>query len=121
MPTIIYRYSILNTYDDKERLISKTNPLGYKTTFTYDANHNLTSITGPKPDQHKEITYDKANRPTHIADWQTDGTLLFTEKHYDKLGQVIAEIDPCGNTTRFEYDSRWKSHYSLSPRWSHRT
>jgi len=99
-----YKYSILNNYDDKERLVLQTNQLGSTTTFTYDANNNPTSISGPKPGQHKEITYDKANRPIRIADWQTDGTILIIEKKYDKLGRLIEEIDPCKNKTQFEYD-----------------
>lgn len=99
-----FRYSLYNTYDEQERLISKTDPLGEKTTYTYDANHNITTITGPRPDQYREITYDQANRPIRIASWQTDGTILITEKQYNKLGQVISETDPCGQTTRFEYD-----------------
>ncbi len=101
----LYRYCILNDYDSKERLIATTDPLGNHTTFAYDDNHNLTSIAGPRCDQYKEITYDKANRPTRIADWQTDGSLLITEKQYDKLGQITAEIDACSNITRFEHDA----------------
>jgi YD repeat-containing protein len=98
-------YSIQNNYDDRERLISTTDPLGNATRFSYDANNNLIAITGPKPTQHKEIRYDKANRPIRIADWQTDGSILTIEKRYNKLGQVIAEIDACGNITRLEHDS----------------
>jgi YD repeat-containing protein len=98
-------YSIHNSYDDREHLISTTDPLGNATRFSYDANNNLIAITGPKPAQHKEIRYDKANRPIRIADWQTDGVILTVEKRYNKLGQVIAEIDACGNITRLEHDS----------------
>jgi RHS repeat-associated protein len=99
------RYTLFNAYDDKEHLISQTDQLGHKTTLTYDANNNLTSISGPKPGEHQEITYDKANRPTRIADWQTDGSILITEKKYDKLCRVIEEIDACKNKTQFQYDS----------------
>jgi RHS repeat-associated protein len=100
-----YRYTLRNTYDERERLIATVDPLGHSTSFSFDKNNNLTSITGPKPGQHKEITYDKANRPIRIADWQTDGSILVLEKRYDKLGQVTAEIDACGNVTRLEHDS----------------
>ena len=100
-----HHHTITNTYDDQERLISTTDPLGHTTCFTYDANHNLISIAGPRPDQYKEIAYDKANRPIRIADWQTDGTILFLEKKYDKLGRLIEEIDACKNSTLFTYDS----------------
>lgn len=101
----IYRYSLYNTYDDQECLVSTTDPLGAVTAFTYDANHNLISISGPRSDQHQEIAYDKANRPIRIADWQTDGSILITEKKYNKLGQVIEETNPCGQTTLFTYDA----------------
>ena len=113
----VYCYSIHNEYDSQERLIAKIDPLGNKTIFTYDDNSNLTSISGPRSDQHKEITYDKANRPTRIADWQTDGSILITEKKYNKLGQVIAETDACGNITRCEYDALGRMHSCYSPRW----
>ncbi len=99
-----YSYTIHNTYDDQERLASTTDPLGNCTSFTYDANHNLTSITGPNPDQYKEIVYDQANRPIRISDRQADGSTLTIEKKYDRLGQLIAETDACGNETCFEYD-----------------
>jgi YD repeat-containing protein len=99
-----YSYSLYNTYDEQERLISKTDPLGAKTTYTYDANHNITSIAGPRSDQYREIAYDQVNRPIRFANWQTDGTILITEKRYNKLGQVIEETDPCGQITRFEYN-----------------
>jgi len=101
----VYCYSIHNEYDSKERLIATQDALGNRTTYTYDDNSNLISISGPRNDQHKEITHDRANRPIRIADWQTDGSILITEKQYNKLGQVIAEIDACGNVTRFEYDA----------------
>lgn len=97
-------YTIQNIYDDQERLISTTDPLENQTSFTYDANHNLTSITGPNPGQYKEIVYDQANRPIRISDRQADGSILTIEKKYDRLGQVIAETDACGNETRFAYD-----------------
>ena len=100
-----HHHTIANVYDDQERLISTTDPLGHATCFTYDVNNNLISITGPKAHQHKEIVYDKANRPIRISDWQIDGTILVLEKKYDKLGRLIEEIDACKNSTRFIYDS----------------
>ncbi|MBI3901196.1 MAG: RHS repeat protein, partial [Chlamydiia bacterium] len=51
------------------------------------------------------MSYDRANRQVRIADWHSDGTILIHETEYDKLGQVIAETDVCGNTTRFTYDA----------------
>lgn len=101
----VYHHSIINTYDGNECLKTTTDPLGHQTIFSYDANYNLASITGSKPSQYKEITYDKANRPCFIKDRQNNGTFLVIEKKYDKLGQLIEEIDACKNSTHYTYDS----------------
>lgn len=98
-----YVYSLYNTYDNQERLVSKTDPLGYKIVYTYDNFNNIISIKGPRQDQYQEIFYDKANRPIKIVDYLE--TPLITEKKYNKLGQVIEETNPCGQKTRFIYDN----------------
>lgn len=100
-----YRYSLNCTYDGQECLISQTDPCGFKTTYAYDANHNIISMIGPREDQKREITYDKADRPIRIANTQTDGTVVIIKRKYNKLGQIIEEIDSCNNSTRFEYDA----------------
>lgn len=101
----VYRYAIENRYDDQEQLISKTDPLGHLTTFAYDANHNLISISGPREGQRKEIVYDPANRPIRITDRQSDGTLLIIENRYDRLGQVVEKVNASGHRTTFAYDA----------------
>lgn len=98
----VYRYSIQNCYDEKERLVEIIDSLGNATALTYDDNYNLTEIDGPG--QHKTITYDAANRPTQLAEWRADGSILLTEKKYDKLSRITSQIDPSGFETRFEYD-----------------
>jgi len=97
-----YRHSIINTYDDKERLIATTDPLGNKTTFKYDNNFNLVAQSGPRADMRKEWVYDCANRPIEEKEWQTDGTILITKKKYDKASRVIATVDEGGFETRYE-------------------
>lgn len=101
----VYRYCIINEYDEKERLIATTDALGSRTTFTYDANFNLTSQDGPRSDIHKEWSYDKVNRPTQEREWQTDGTILVSEKKYDKCSRLISQTDPCGFETRYEHNA----------------
>jgi YD repeat-containing protein len=98
-------YSIINTYDEKERLVATTDPLGNTTTFKYDNTFNLIEQRGPRPDTHKEWVYDSANRPTAEKEWQTDGAILITKKKYDKTSRVIATIDECGFETRYDYDA----------------
>ena len=101
----IYRYSTINEYDEKERLIGTIDALGLRTTFTYDANFNLISLDGPRSDIHKEWSYDKINRPIQEREWQTDGTILISEKTYDKSCRLISQTDPCGFETRYEYNA----------------
>ena len=98
-------YSIMHGYDDRERLISTTDPMGATTRYTYDANHNITRVQGAREDQSQKITYDKANRPTSIDKQQADGTWLTTHKEYDRLGRVTATIDECGQATHYTYDA----------------
>jgi len=93
-----HRYSILNEYDDRERLVATIDPLGHRTTFEYNDNFNLIAKRDPLTET--EWTYDKANRPTHVKEGE-----LTTQKIYDKASRVIATIDPCGNKTRYTYDS----------------
>lgn len=92
------RYTIINCYDERERLISTSDALGQITTFTYDANNNLTSET--RAGHTKRIKYDKANRPVELI----DGDLVI-KRSYNNAGQLIAETDPSGFTTQYRYDS----------------
>ena len=99
------RYSINNSYDANERLISTTTPLGYRTNFSYDKNYNLVSVSGPRSDVSRELCYDGANRLIKILDKQSDGKILVIEKKYDRLSRVVEEVDPCGKRTNFTYDA----------------
>lgn len=96
----VYRFSIHNTYDDRERLVSTTDAMGQKMTFSYDANNNLLSATAPQG-KYKKWNYDKANRP--IA--ETDDLNLTQLRRYDKLSRIIASIDESGFETTYDYDS----------------
>lgn len=98
-------YTIWNEYDAQERLIAITDPLGNKTLFTYDKNFNLISRQGPRADQRKEWGYDFANRPIRESEFQSDGSILISEKKYDKASRLISSADPSGFETCYTYDS----------------
>ena len=100
----VHRYSIVNEYDGRDRLISTLDPIGNQTLFSYDKNNNLVQVEGPSPEMCKTITYDKANRPIAISEKQSDGSLLTIKNQYDKCGRVISVKDECGTTTTFTYD-----------------
>lgn len=99
------RFSLNYDYDNKENLFSESDAEGNTKIYSYDDNNNMKSISGPKPDQFKEITYDRANRPRVINERQTDGAYLVTTKEYDKLSRLVEEVDPCGNKTKYQYDA----------------
>ncbi|EPV2478830.1 RHS repeat-associated core domain-containing protein [Enterobacter ludwigii] len=65
-------------WDRYGRLLSKTDPLGRKTTYQYSRNSGrLFSVTYP------------------------DGSQVF--QHWDALGRLTQQIDALGNTTRYRY------------------
>ncbi len=97
----IFKYAVINAYDEKERFISSIDPEGNETFFQYDANHNLIAQRGPRKDVKKEWIYDLANRPIK----ETDEEGLSISKRYDKLGRLIAVIDYSGGETLFSYDA----------------
>jgi RHS repeat-associated protein len=108
------------TYDDPNRRITITDPLGHQTvithnpvgqpvsianalqqttTFEYDAQGNLAALVDPLGNRTTR-TYDAASRLTQ----QTDPGGRTTGFAYDLLNQLRAIGDPGGGTTRFSYD-----------------
>ncbi|MCH9628165.1 MAG: hypothetical protein S4CHLAM2_18200 [Chlamydiales bacterium] len=96
-----HRYSLINEYDEKERVAAKTDALGHRITFEYDLNFNLITQDGPRPDKHKQWTYDRINRPIEEKERQADGSILTTTKQYDRCSRLIAQTDACGHETRY--------------------
>lgn len=90
-------YTLQKCYDKCERLILENDAHGTETKYTYDANFNRLSQTGPHP---TTWTYDKANRP--ISENQEG---VISHIRYDTLGRVIAKIDPSGNETGYRYNA----------------
>ena len=83
--------------------------------YTYDlAGNRLTDTlrdlndAETLPDRKTEYSYDKMNRPLTITHYEKDGSstiLASSSFSYDAAGNVVAEIDPLGRITRFQYDS----------------
>ena len=77
------RGTITQTYDSRGNVLTKTNELGAKTSYTYDSNNNLTSVSVPiAPD-----------------------TFATTSYTYNSFGEVLTTTDPMGNVTTNSYDS----------------
>lgn len=97
-----YRYSIHNQYDQCERLIATIDPLGHRTSFSYDDNFNLIAQTGPRPDMCQEWKYDFINQPIEEKiRWNTID--LVTKKQYDCHGRITSLVDCYGAKTTYTY------------------
>jgi RHS repeat-associated protein len=77
------RGNIGNIYDAGGNLLSHTDELGHVTTYTYDANNNLASVSA-KLDSNNTIT---------------------TSYTYNSFGEPLTVTDPLGNVTTNTYDT----------------
>jgi len=77
------RGTIQLTYDSRGNVLTRTNELGAKTTYTYDSNNNVTSVSVPiAPDTYATTSYT-----------------------YNTFGEVLTTTDPMGNVTTNTYDA----------------
>lgn len=87
-------------YDAEGNLTSITDPLGNTTTYEYDSNGNLIKITYPLGNV-TTYTYDsRGNRLT-----ETDALGNTTAYTYNLMGRLLSITDALGNTTTYSYDS----------------
>ena len=81
-------------------LTEKTDPLGGKTSYLYDARLNRTSETDPNNNT-TTYTYDANNNMTS----KKDPLNQITSYTYNGYGQVLTTTDPEGNVTTYDYDA----------------
>ncbi|SPF51665.1 YD repeat protein (fragment) [Syntrophobacter sp. SbD1] len=88
-------------YDSNGNLLSITYPDGTAKTFTYDANRNVLSVTDAGG-RTTNLTYNAQNRVTAIQD-PAGGMTYFT---YDANGNLSSSKDPTGALTQIQRDSK---------------
>jgi len=77
------RGTIISTYDSKGNVLTRTDPAGHTTTFTYDTSNDVLSESV-----------------------QLNGTTTATTSYtYNGFGEVLTVTDPLGNVTTNAYDS----------------
>jgi YD repeat-containing protein len=81
--------------------VSTIDSLGRTTTYTYDANENLTSVTDPNGNTYT-YTYDALNRLTQIGLPSKPAT--YYTFSYDFRNNVVDAIDPAGHDRHNVYD-----------------
>ncbi|HOW35740.1 MAG TPA: RHS repeat-associated core domain-containing protein [Candidatus Omnitrophota bacterium] len=99
-------------YDELNHLIRQTDPLGYLTKYSYDANGNLVKVerqanTQGNEWQASEYTYTILDKLATIKD-PLNHITTFT---YDLNDNRRTVLDAQGNTTTYDYDERdllWK-------------
>ena len=86
------------TYNRRDQIISFTDKLGNLTRYSYDNKGNLTSVIDALGN-HRVMTYDAENHLIAVKE-PNGGQVRF---QYDS-NQLIRRIDPCNETTTYEYD-----------------
>ena len=90
------------SYDALGQEISRKNPLGEETHFSYDANGNCTAERQGR--RLTVYTYDFANRLISKT-ISGEGLSLSHQYQYDLGSQLTASIDPQGQATFYTYDA----------------
>jgi len=85
-------------YDEADRLISETNPMGQSFTYGYDASGNTTSETSPQGTR-TEISYDPLGRQVEVTEavgsqWEDAALARTTTMAYDADGNLIEAVAP---------------------------
>ena len=84
------------------KLMSAKDPLGNTTSYTYDANFNVGSVTDPRGNT-TQRTYDSAS---NLLSRTVPSPLSYVERFtYDAQNNVLTATDGRGNTTSNTYDS----------------
>jgi len=89
------------TYDGNGNMLSVTKPDGAVTRYTYDSAGNMTSTTDPLG---KTTTYTHNNLGQVLT--TTDANNRTTTNSYDTNGNLLQTIDPKGAKTVYTYDSK---------------
>ena len=95
-------------YDQLDRIIRETDPIGNEVETVYDANNKIAQVIGryKRPDGSYDSrilsnrVYDAADRLVSDTD-QLGHANTYT---YDGMGNLLTERNATGNTVRYEYD-----------------
>jgi YD repeat-containing protein len=90
-------------YDALGRTTKDTNGVSSVSTFTYDANSNLLTVSPPTPSGTVTYTYDALNRVATRTDPSATGSGV-TALTYDAHDRVLSVQDPNGNTSSYVYN-----------------
>ena len=93
-------FRTMYTYNGNDQIVSMSTPLGYSTSFEYDAAGNRSAVVDANAHR-TDYAYDADNHL--IAVTAPDATV--TAYAYDGPGNVTARTDANGNVTSYVYDA----------------
>ena len=93
--------SIHYSYDALNRKIQETTPSGQTVVYSYDAQGNITGVSGNTYPQN--LTYDLQGRVTAITTYRSNTDIETTTFTYDERGRMQSRIYPDNATERFTY------------------
>ena len=93
--------SIHYSYDALNRKIQETTPSGQTVVYSYDAQGNITGVSGNTYPQN--LTYDIQGRVTAITTYRSNTDIETTTFTYDERGRMQSRIYPDNATERFTY------------------
>jgi RHS repeat-associated protein len=97
-------------YDNLGRMTKSIDYFGKATTYTYDANDRVLTMTLPKPSASSSLTfttaytYDNYDSPSGLVfTHATDPNDRLTKQGYDALGNLVKSVDALNNATTYYY------------------
>lgn len=97
-------YTIYRTYDEQGNLLTETNALGQKRTFSYDEKGRLIQSVNYSGRLQINKAYDRKGRLVHEEHITIEGNKKIFAFSYDSNDALIETIDEHENSTHYEYD-----------------
>lgn len=87
------RFKLNLEYDDSDRIVAMTDPLGKVTQYAYDAKGNLASVTHPDGSV-RQYLYEDARFPNALTGVKDESGSLIATWTYDSKARVISVTHP---------------------------
>jgi RHS repeat-associated protein len=98
-------------WDELDRAVTETDPLGQQSSAKYDNNNNVTDVDDPAKAR-TSFAYDKNNRPTDV----TDSKQGKVHTDYDKAGNPEKQTSATGGVTTSTFDDDNRKISQVEPR-----